>query len=93
MSSEGNAAHEALQKWALWFGAYLVISARHACAPFISVIFMITADPEPLTLITKTWKSFLAAVAPPSVSVVMIRVILMSTLAGSSAPAQQRRNV
>ena len=70
------------------FGAYLVINARYANAPFMPVIPLMTANAGPLTFITKTWKSFLAAVAPSSVRVALILVILMSGLvAVSSAPA------
>ena len=69
-------------------GAYLVINARHANALLMSVIPLITADAGPLTFITKTWKSFVAAVVPSSVRVALILVILMSELvAVSSAPA------
>ena len=48
-------------------GAYLVINARHANAPFMLVILLITANAGLFTVITKTWKSSLAAVAPSSV--------------------------
>ena len=41
------------------FGAYLVINARHATAPFTSVLPLITANAGPLTFITKMWKSFI----------------------------------
>ena len=59
------------------FGAYLVINARHAKAPFMSVIPLITASAGPLTFITKTWKSFLAAVTPSSRYHVNIVVMLV----------------
>ena len=69
------------------FGAYLVINARHANAPFMSVIPLITASAGPLTFITKTWKSFLAAVTPSSVRVTLIVAMLMSGhVTGFSAP-------
>ena len=46
-----------------------------------------TASAGPLTFITKTWKSFLAAVTPSSVRVALIVAMLMSGLAtGFSAP-------
>ena len=70
------------------FGAYLVINARHATAPFTSVLPLITANAGPLTFITKMWKSFVAAVAPSFVRVALLLVTLMSELvAVSSAPA------
>ena len=48
------------------FGAYLVINAGYANAPFMSLIPLITANAGLLTVITKTWKSFLTAVTPSS---------------------------
>ena len=73
------------------FGAYLVINARHASALFMSVIPLITANAGPLTFMTKTWKSFLAAVTPSSVRVALIVAMLMSGLAtGFSAPVLAR---
>ena len=75
------------------FGAYLVINARPANAPFVSVIPPITANAGLLTFITKTWNSFLAAMAPSSVRVALILVMLMSGLvAVSSAPASNTDN-
>ena len=69
------------------FGAYLVVNARHANAPFMSVIPLITANAGPLTFIAKKGKSFLAAVVPSSARVALVPVILMSWLvAGFSAP-------
>ena len=68
-------------------GAYLVINARHANAPFMFVIHVIAAQAGPRTFITETWMSFLASVAPSSVRMALILVILMSWLvAVSSAP-------
>ena len=53
----------------------------------MSVIPLITASAGPLTFITETWKSFLAAVTPSSVRVALIVAMLMSGLAtGFSAP-------
>ena len=70
------------------FGAYLVINARHANAPFMSVTPLITANAGPLTFITKTWKEFLGRSRANSVRVALILVMLMSGLvAVSSAPA------
>ena len=56
------------------FGAYLVINARHANAPFISVIPLITANAGPLAM-------------PSSVRVALFLVIPMSGFVASSAPA------
>ena len=50
------------------------VSRDHNDAPLMSVIPLITADGGSLTFITKTWKSFLAAVAPSSVRVALILV-------------------
>ena len=67
------------------FGAYLLIRTRRANAPFMFP--RVTANAGPLTFITMTWKSFLAVVAPSSVTVTLILVILMSGLvAVFSAP-------
>ena len=69
-------------------GAYLVTNTRHVNAPFRPVVLLTTANAGPVTFITKTWKSFLATVAPSSVRLSLILVILMSVLvAMSSAPA------
>ena len=67
------------------FGAYLVINARHANAPFMSVTPLISANAG---LLTKTWKEFLGRSRANSVRVALILVMLMSGLAAvSSAPA------